>query len=145
MALITSQNRLIECVEKAERYIGMNIFKSREYSYSNNVVELKYVDKEKSRVLKHKASGIFGRVYYSIELEGITRFSIYLESESDADTFFRLLCQHLDQYDKKKEKEAAAAPAAVGTSSAKISEIRKLYEDGLITKEEMLDLIKSIV
>lgn len=46
--------------------------------------------------------------------------------------------------DKLTEKPAAPSePAKGGASGSNIAEIRKMYEDGLISREEMLELIKS--
>lgn len=42
-----------------------------------------------------------------------------------------------------KTKAKAKAPEAQSGGSEAIENIRKMYEDGLITKEEMLELLKA--
>ena len=158
VALFTDADRMVIGSEVRKQYTGYNIFKTSECSYESRTVELKYVDINKSRVIQRKLSGMFGSKFHVVVLEGLTTEEIVVDSGTLADGLLQLVREHKEKYDNpptNRVGQASAGQTSAGQTAAseysapsastgsKISEIRKLYEEGIITREEMLDLLKS--
>lgn len=144
--LITNKSRMVVCNEGKEQVTGL-LFDRTRYSHTASVYDITGVDANKSRCIEVKESGFFGRTYYNVVFEGAAR-AITLSCDNK-DKAFAILSA-VTKYAAKPASAAASSPAtppvspASAASNSAIAEIRQMYEDGIIDKAEMLDLIKSL-
>ena len=146
---LTNKNRLFVCKENAVNTQGF-IFTSTSYSYEVKITELEYVDANKCRILEHVNTSFFGKplpaVYGNLILNDktvLTRADIKV-LKNVYNAVIKSINGHKEQCAKKKNNSKADKELTPTPASNNVAEIRKLYEDGIITREEMLDLIKSI-
>ena len=149
MICLTNKCRMIICRE-ATGLSDFLIFSFASYSNDTEVIELKRIDHNKCRVLEHKNTSFFGKPKPAIFGD------LILDDKPVFDTVnlkvlngvYRAILNNIKKYAQppkpKKEEPASAKEIAPPPPSNNVAEIRKLYEDGIITKEEMLDLIKSL-
>ena len=148
--LITNQNRMIVCNESKEEIKGFLIDRTR-YNHSVYVYDMTGVDANKTRCVERSSGGFFSRTYYDVVFEGQSnppRLTITCDKKDKA---FKIKDLVLSAFSRPAATASATtvsspASAAPPTSSAasEIAEIRKMYEDGIIDKAEMLDLIKAL-
>lgn len=132
------------------------------YYYETEEIELKYVDMNKCRILEQKNESFFGKPKPSVNGNLIlddknTLVSVNLQI---LDAIYKAVTKNIKALTAKsahktEEKDGYnpnggsisknAGNAGSSANSWNVAEIRKLYEDGIITREEMLDLIKSAV
>ena len=141
--LITDKCRLITCSERKVKVNG-SLFDRTNISRSSGVDNLMGVDPNKTRCIERKLGGLFGKTLYDIVFEGHAQSSRMITCD-DKDKAFAIKDAVLTIASKSPsstQKSGNAHP--VTTSTSAITEIRKMYEDGIIDKEEMLDLIKAL-
>ncbi len=159
--LLTDKNRLIICYCLSTKYEGLNIFKDFDYSYYGKTIDLNSLDEDRISAGYYK-KGLFGKIY-KVTLSGNNLNDKYLDKTICTELYFfkesgeealKKILAHKKKYSKTKDATAKAKneekPKAEEINkstddNSKIKEIRKLHEDGLISKEEMLDLLKSAV
>ena len=154
IALVTDKARLIICNENLTPYNGMNLFKSYNKNYNVDCRDLTYIDKNKSRINSIKEGGFFGNIYYKLIFEcdfhpvtqRLDNFYITVDKKKKKKKIFNMIISASTKYGKPQTvKQTPQQPITQsGAQTSNIVDIRKLYEDGLITKEEMIDLIKSL-
>ena len=126
------------------------------YSCNIWVRDLKVIDPNKCRIQGQDNIGFFGNrmpcVYGDLILDGKTCFkTVELTLLKDV---YNAVINNINEYKTKPEvKEISEVKELVSSEDKEwvpstpcdnVAEIRKLYEDGIITREEMIDLIKSI-
>ncbi len=134
---VTDKGRIVQAVEDPTSSYG---------PYVSRALEMIGADANKSRCIETSTGGWFGKTYYCIVFEGQkTPFEIHCEDKNTASAILTSVLQAAKKAAAASAPKpaASAAPAASSMASA-IAEIRKMYEDGLISKEEMLDLIKAL-
>ncbi len=149
--LLTDKNRLIQCIEEQEDYVGLNIFKTHSYMHYACDFNLNQLLPEKTSFNVYKQKGLFGAKYGEITLtflegdeEVLGRIRM---KESDCETAYSVILEHAKEYGAKPEKsesksENVEKPAG---KEAEIKEIRAMHDAGLITKEEMMELLKALM
>ena len=143
LLLLTDQNRIIRSYETQRERKG-RIFDSTDYEHSAYAYDMTGVDSNRSRCVERKVGGFLGTTYYDIIFEGQkTPLTLTVNQQSKMSEVLNAVLNNAKQYGKAEGvSQAASAPVPGGNSA--IAEIRKMYEDGLIDKAEMLDLIKSL-
>lgn len=136
MIFLTNRNRMITCK-----------WDSRDYDVAD-VRELNNIDVNKCRLLEVENVTLFSRkakppVYGQLVLDDRNVFGqIKLEFLRD---IYNTIINHINKYKSEKVLKVLPVQETNSKESSNVKEIRRLYEDGIISKEEMLDLIKSIV
>lgn len=142
---LTNKRRLFISKEKLNVSSGV-FFTSTNYYNSLTVMELEYVNLNKCRILEIKNESFFGKPKPSVNgnliLDDKTVFNAV--NLAVLDGVFKAIIDNIKTY-AEKPAEPKPKESAPSSQSGNVAEIRKMYEDGLITREEMLDLIKSIV
>lgn len=112
------------------------------------VSDLTNIDLNKCRVVGQASTGFFGSpmpaVYGDLILNDKTYFkTVDLTLLKDV---FNAIKNNINEYKTKPAKEELTATKELYVSmhTENVAEIRKLYEDGIISREEMIELIKSI-
>lgn len=164
LIFLTNQCRLFICKEESSTSQGL-IFTSTNYHNKIEVIELKKVDLNKCRILEIKNESFFGKPKPSVNgdliinderkltiVKLVLLDKIYEAIENNIKAYAEkpALNAQENNVDTANSSSAAAKCANVGSAadsknSGNVAEIRKLYEDGIITREEMLDLIKCAV
>ena len=132
--LLTDKNRLICCYEN-ETTLFEDIFDLN--NLNPNTISAKSIDE----------GGFFGKrfaetIIYSTTLNanGYPLATSIYSSENAATTISKKILNHQKKYSVGKQINTQNQ-----SQPTEISEIRKLYEDGIISKSEMLELIKESV
>lgn len=137
MILLTSSNRMFICRQVTYPAIGYGCV----YSDLNNI------DVNKCRILEVENRTLFGKIkpstYGQLILNDSRTFQCILLTVLPK--LYDAIIKHINEYKVEKAIRVTTVEDPNAKSSSSISEIRKLYEDGIISKEEMLDLIKSVV
>ena len=128
---------------------------SSSYSPSARAYDMTGADANKSRCIEKSTEGWFGKTYYyavfevqekplTIVCEDKNTASAILASVLQAARKAAAACAPKPTAPTAPKTPTAPAPSASSSLASAIVEIRKMYEDGLIDKAEMLDLIKSL-
>ena len=125
---LTDNNRLIGCTQTREQVSFLKF----DYQQTYCMYDLNTLNPD--HVSLYKSSDYTYDLTFTLPINGITT-SITIVLNSIAIDAKSILQEHVKKYAKKIKTELKSSP---------VNDIRKLYEDGLITKEEMLDLIKSL-
>lgn len=145
LIFLTNKRRLFISKEKLNVSSGV-FFTSTNYYNSLTVMELEYVNLNKCRILEIKNESFFGKPKPSVNgnliLDDKTVFNAV--NLAVLDGVLKAIIDNIKTY-AEKPAEPKPKESAPSSQSGNVAEIRKMYEDGLITREEMLDLIKSIV
>lgn len=153
MLFITDKGRLIELTESIASQ-GMFL---THYSHSAQTVNINGADENKSRVIEHTEGNWRASQYYEVIFEGfaMTKFSLFCDDRNKAFEILKAVLEAAKKFTRQpavaptpkpipnQTQPGAKAPKKVVDASA-IAEIRKMYENGLIEKAEMLDLIKAL-
>ena len=149
LVFLTNKCRMIICQEDFCVSSG-HIFTFTNYYSSIKIVELEYVDINKCRILEIKRESLFGKpkpsLYGQLILDDKSAFSGVLELSVLGKMYDSIMKNIKGFRDSKTESEETRNESEVvvtNSSQNNIAQIRKLYEDNIITKEEMLELIKS--
>jgi len=152
--LLTDHNRLINCIEEKTEYSGFNIFKSNDYMHYAAEFDLNCLVPEKTSYNLYKEKGLFGAKYAEITLyfreEREDSLAQIITSEATAEPAYQVILAHAQEYGAKPEEEPKKsskkeAASAGGGKEAEMKQIREMHEAGLITKEEMMELMKSLL
>ena len=149
--LLTDHNRLIICIEELTEYTGFNIFKTNNYDHYAVEFNLNALIPERTSYNVYKEKGLFGSKYAEITLyfAGVQEDYIakVVTSEQNSELAYNIILSHAEEYGAKQapEPQPQAQPASGGGKDAEIKQIREMHEAGIITKEEMMDLIKSLL
>ncbi len=148
LVCFTDKNRMLISRETKKLNHGF-IFTTPTYYYSEEAIELKYVAAEKCRILEYVNTTLFGKPKPAVDGDLIVddKEIIVNAQLKGLKTVYKALMSSIEDSkfkEKKKDggKTLSSPPPASPTGN--VAEIRKLYEDGIITKEEMIDLIKSL-
>lgn len=143
LLLLTDKNRLIIGNENQTERKG-RLFDTTQFDYSSYAYDMTGVDGNKTRCIVRKESGFLGATYYDVIFEGQQqRFTLTFTQQAQANKVMQAVLDNAKRCEKPEPTSApTSAPASTGNSA--IAEIRKMYEDGIIDKAEMLDLIKSL-
>lgn len=167
--LFTDMNRVIECKQEFEdnpaynegslsAMLGLSkkgkwVPKARMYDFQNA---------DLSHTIFHevKERGFFGSTYSEIIFEfqennyKIT-MAIRIDDSKTAAAAYREMMEHINKYSKKTSSEGndSVEKTAQTNKTAKenspsdntIREIRSMYESGIITKEEMMELLSEVL
>lgn len=128
---------------------------SSSYSPSAKAYDMTGADANKSRCIEKSTGGWFGKTYYYAVFEGQEKpLTIVCEDKNTASAILTSVlqaarkaaaaCAPKPTAPTAPKTPTAPAPSASSSLASAIVEIRKMYEDGLIDKAEMLDLIKSL-
>lgn len=129
---------------------------SSSYSPSARAYDMTGADANKSRCIEKSTEGWFGKTYYYAIFEGQEKplptfvcedkntASAILASVLQAARKAAAACAPKPTAPTAPKTPTAPAPSTPSSLASAIVEIRKMYEDGLIDKAEMLDLIKSL-
>ena len=124
---LTDRNRLVGCVQTREYISFLHFEYEHNYcSYDLNALNPDCISLFKSGEYEYELSMTF-------QSNGLAQ-TVNLTLASICGDAKRILQDHLKKYQKK--------PTVL--TSSPINDIRKMYEDNLITKEEMLDLIRTL-
>ena len=148
--LLTDHNRLINCSEEKTEYTGFNIFKSNSYLHYAADFNLNALVPEKTSYNVYKEKGLFGAKYAELTLyfNGVQEdyLAQIITSEENSETAYSIILAHAQEYGSAPEEpEPAPANGGAGSKEAEMKQIREMHEAGLITKEEMMDLMKSLL
>ena len=147
--LLTDHNRLIICIEELTDYVGLNIFKTNDYEHYAVDFNLNVLDPERTSYNVYKEKGLFGARYAEITLyfHGVQEDVIakVVTSEKNSETAYEIILSHAQQYAAPAPQAQSQPQPAAGGKEAEIKQIREMHEAGLITKEEMMDLMKSLL
>ena len=132
--LLTDKNRLICCYEN-------------ETTLFEDVFDLNNLNPSTISAKLIKEDGFFGKTFaetilYSniLKPNGYPVATSIYSSESPVSAITKKILNHHKKYSVSKQNDNQNQ-----TQPTAISEIRKLYEDGIISKSEMLELIKESV
>lgn len=125
---LTDNNRLIGCTQTREHVSFLNF----DYQQSYCMYDLNTLNPDHISI--YQSSDFTYDLTFTLPINGITT-SITIVLNSLGFDAKRTLQEHVRKYTKKPPIELKSSP---------VNDIRKMYEDGLINKEEMLDLIKSL-
>lgn len=142
--LLTDANRLIICHETEEERKGVNLFGAHDYYHNTEVYDLNSLDKDKTsfNIFKKKSGYCYSEITLSINQYGYLYRAVIYASEKDGEKILNKILKHADKYNKTADKN----PKDTGSNeNSNIKEIRAMYEDGIITKEEMMELLKGIL
>ena len=140
---LTDRNRLITgCEIKTS---GSGLFYGYDYNYIIHAYDLNYLDPENiSYNRRYKCKGLFdtdtwAELLINMPVDGVTKDIVLMLSEFSSGSENDLR-EHIKKYGKKTS--TSSGNTTIINNPSHIAEIRKMHEDGLITKEEMLDLIR---
>lgn len=148
--LITDSGKLLFS-EVATTVTPGAIFDKTEIVYSPSNYMLATLNEQESFVETYKERRLFGETWDIVRLffDGGS-FDLKLkkgDGQAVYKAFIAAKKKHMPKTTKPKAttktKEKSKAPDTQGVGSGEIESIRKMYEDGLITKEEMMELIKA--
>lgn len=152
LLLITDSGKLL-CSAVTTVTTKGAIFDKTEYFYAAGACSLLTLHDSETLIREEKDPGFFGATYDTITMffdDG--NLTIKVKKKTGQAEYNRILAAKKKLMPKKPKatssapKEAAEPKAADprdGAMAKTIKEIRSMHEDGLITKEEMLDLIKA--
>ena len=140
--LLTDSNMLYRCDE--EVYKSNGAFSQPSYSYYQFKTSLNSFKADDCVLAANQLTTFPYTEYDTVLYNGVGIFV----NKGGGEKVIKQLEKHAKKYTKKVEApkitvEVVAKEKPAKTSKSKIEEIRALYEDGIITKEEMLDLIKN--
>ena len=153
--LLTDKNRLAVCRETM--LPSEKIFKLNDYYYDAFWFFLDGLDLSTSSAAIYKEKGLFGTKFGKITLNNGAEICC---PEKAVESRLQTLSKHAKKYSETAKKETSKPKTKKTTSKpvdlvkdemeksasaneSVIKEIRKLYEDGIITKEELMELIKE--
>lgn len=140
---LTDRNRLITGCEIKTR--GSGWLSGYEYDYIIYSYDLNYLNPENiSYNKRYRCTGLFStdtwaELLINMPVDGVTKDIVLMLSEFSSGCD-RELKEHIQKYGKKPS--SASGNTTIVNNPSHIAEIRKMHEDGLITKDEMLDLIR---
>lgn len=145
LIFLTNKRRLFIVSEGSSTTSGF-IFDHTTYGHGMNIIELDKVDPNKCRILEIQNTSFFGKPKPAVNGDLILNDKevlkmVNLEALNEV---YKAILKNIKDY-AEKPAEPKPKESAPSSQSGNVAEIRKMYEDGLITREEMLDLIKSIV
>ena len=140
--LLSDNNMLYRCNEQA--FTSDGIFSTPKYDYYVFKTSLNNFKKEDCVLNTYKLNTYPYTTYDAIEYNGVG----ILVKEGYGEKVIKQLESHSKKYAQvekapKVTVEVVTKEKPSKKEKSKIEEIRTLYEDGIITKEEMLDLIKN--
>ena len=141
--LLTNKHRLIVCIEETEEYSGLNIFKTTQLVHAAVEFDFKEMVPEKTKCYADKEPGFFGAKYEVLELYFAEKIDdrtakIFTKAGKGEELYNKIM-----QYVEKCSAEPAQQESSSSNTDADIKQFREMFEAGIITKEEMMDLIKS--
>lgn len=149
--LFTNKSRIIQCYEEKSVVSGFLIDRTV-YKHPTYTHDLTYLDPTKVRSVQKSGSGWFSKTYFHVEIDGIGAHPITFVMD-DGPKAGEVKNAIISMAKPKAAPSATyTAPSSATTTAtnqgtdkaAAIAEIRQMYQDGIIDKDEMLDLIKSL-
>lgn len=147
--LLTNKNRLIITLEDV--YESKSLFKSDEYKHYGYIYDLNKTDFSKSSLNIYKENKIFGNSYDQLILRftndnGIENEVAMMAPLNKGKDLLNQIKKHFDKYSTPlSNKKKVNKNEEKLSQNNLVNDIRKLYEDGIITREEMLDLLKEAI
>jgi len=142
--LLTNKNRLIVCIEELQAYSGINIFKSTQLVHGAVEFDFREMVPEKTMCYEDKDKGFLGAKYEVLELyfkeEHGDRTAKIFTTKGKGEEIYNKIMAFIEGGSATASKESA--PAGSG-KDAEIKQFREMFEAGVITKEEMMELIKQ--
>ena len=149
--LFTNKSRVIQCYENKSVVSGFLIDRTV-YDHPTYAHDLTYMDPTKVRSVQKSGSGWFSKTYFHVEIDGIGAHPITFVMDDGPKA--GEVKNAIISMAKPKAAPSTPSPASTATANtntvgssdkaAAIAEIRQMYQDGIIDKDEMLDLIKSL-
>lgn len=153
--LFTNQNYIFICYMEARKKEG--IFSQNDYVYYAHRLDLNEVSKDKVKMVR---SGTFGFGDYGIKFD--TTYNeqdaiiIWVRKEKELQPTLAKVLNHVKKYKRGPISKPVVdvnivssnintTPQKKDSNTGNIQEIRKLYEDGIISKEEMMELLKDVL
>lgn len=146
LLLLTNKNRIIRCYE-TKRTVKVLFFDTIEYEHSAGAYDMAGVDSNKCRLVERKTDGFFGKTFYDVIFDEVTnngykiKLTFTFNEQSQAQSAMNAIVSNIKTYGKTTDTATATSSSSAGSA---VAEIRKMYEDGIIDKAEMLDLIKAL-
>lgn len=153
--LVTDKGRYVQTFEFKTVVNGM-IFSHAEYRHESDVHDVSWAEPNKTRCVKRTTGWKGSQQYFDVVFDGILPVTVTFGTEENAVAFRTAVLNAVKKMEekaaKKKEAEQTAAKkketaeqkaAPKGGSAETVKEIRKMYEDGLIDKAEMMELLKA--
>jgi len=150
--LVTDSKKILFSEVSSEVTKGM-LFDKTEHFYASNFYTLTSLHEEETIIETRKGEGIFGAVKDEVIIffdEGSLALS--LKKGTGKETYKAILDARKKLLPKPEKPKPATKTAAKSTTkkaeepakdSDAIQNIRKMYEDGIINKAEMMELLKA--
>ena len=143
--LLTNKNRLIVCIEELQAYSGINIFKSTQLVHGAVEFDFREMVPEKTMCYEDKDKGFLGAKYEVLELyfeeKEDDRTAKIFTTKGKGEEIYNKIMQHIDSCGNPNgAKEVSNASSG---KDAEIKQFREMFEAGVISKEEMMELIKQ--
>ncbi len=151
LLLVTDSGKLV-FAEVTESTTKGLIFEKKEYYYAPNLYDLSTLNEEETLIKTEKKKGLFGDTIDSLVLYFNGGSIALCLPKNTAKTVYDKILKIKKKFDKTKTQKIHVATKKEKSTDKgngkdngleKMKELRKMYEDGILTKEEFLELLKT--
>ena len=150
--VLTNKCRIIKTSESKYEVKGFLIDRTN-YDYNAVALDVTGIDPNKVRCVEQSSGGWLSKSSYHVIIDGIGTYPIDLNMDDKKKAFAvrdaivemaNNASKTISNAAHSSESNAAIKNGATSDKAASIKEFRDMFEQGIITKEEMLELIKSL-